>query len=199
VLSRAVAGVGLVSKWGRRWRCGDPRVRGGRCCWDMTPSPPSFDLNKSGAVETLPGRRSCVGDAQGMPFGAVGCQGADRWAGKPPNGARRSSSRGRVFRAIRPTPALWRSACRGRAVGTQRPPRFMPRKNAGAASRSTVGLTLPRSGPGRRNWDDSCPPGGTHPDREAVCNCALMGWLLHTRLLLAAGVVALLPLVSLLR
>jgi hypothetical protein len=43
------------------------------------------------------------------------------------------------------------------------------------------------------------PPGRAHPEREGVCYRAGMSWILPTPLLLFAGIVALLPLLGVVR
>jgi hypothetical protein len=102
--------------------------RGGRM--RHTPSPLHAQKARRRRVTIVPGKT-------GAPEQHVHSVGADRW-GSMPNGAQVSHGRGLARGESGPTSALWRSACSGRAVGTQRPPRFISRKNATARDPQAV-------------------------------------------------------------
>jgi hypothetical protein len=58
---------------------------------------------------------------------------------RPPNGAPLSLGRGRLFTQPGSTPALWRSVCPGRAIGTSRPPPCVATKTTAARVESGSG------------------------------------------------------------
>jgi hypothetical protein len=96
VLRCAAAGVGFLCSLGRRWRCGDPRVGGGRL--DMASSPPPWPQRtpppRRGWMTAFPSRRGRRSNQR--PTGReqyFGSRSAERWTRTDAFGVPASSCR----------------------------------------------------------------------------------------------------------